>query len=257
MTSNRGKASRPRGYAFIAAGLLVAGLCLGMTANATTITASVGGVPTGADHYENFDSLPLGNAGGTTASGITVSFTPAGNPANAQAVQGTTGQYAAPYLSGGNGTLFGDPTNGADTTTYLTAGSTGVNSDAAVTLQFTGPQRYFGLLWGSVDDYNTLTFYLGNALVTSFTGTDVGHAAGAGTCIGGNQQAQGTCYVNINLSTAFDRVVATSTQYAFEFDNVAFSANPVGVPEPGVAGMFLLGLLLVGSGYWYQKRRIA
>lgn len=29
------------------------------------------------------------------------------------------------------------------------------------------------------------------------------------------------------------------------------------VPEPGVAGIFLLGLLLIGSGYWVRRRRLA
>ena len=43
--------------------------------------------------------------------------------------------------------------NGPDTTTYLT---TGIGS---VTLTLPGPEKYFGLLWGSVDTYNTLSFY--------------------------------------------------------------------------------------------------
>ncbi len=59
-----------------------------------------------------------------------------------QAAQGSlTDVYAAPYLSNGNGTPFGDPLNGPDTTTYLT---TGVGS---VKLTLPGPEMYFGLLW--------------------------------------------------------------------------------------------------------------
>ena len=237
----------------LAAGMVAAGLGLGMTAaNATTITASVGGVPTGAGCYESFDSLTTPGGGITTDCGINVSFV-----TDAQSVQGSqSGLYAAPFLSNNNGTLFGDPTNGQDTTTYLTSGAeSGTHQNASATLTFPGQERYMGLLWGSVDSYNTLTFYLGNSLVASFTGTDVSNAAGTGNCTGGNQGAIGTCYVNINLSSAFDSVVATSTSYAFEFDNVAFAANPLNVREPGEIGLFLLGLLLIGSGYWYQKRR--
>jgi hypothetical protein len=224
---------------------LLAGMGVAATASATAIlSASVGGAPTGADYYETFDSLALGTAGGLTPSGITVSFSP-----SAQAVQGSaSGTYAAPYLSGNNGFNFGGQPDGADTTTYLSSGSTGAFSGAGATLAFPGLERYMGLLWGSVDKYNTLTFFNGAAEIATFTGADVS------TLANGDQGASGTFYVNINFSTPFDRVVAPSSSYAFEFDNVAFSANPIGVPEPGVAGMFALGLLLLGSGYWLRKR---
>ena len=184
-----------------------------------TISASVGGAPTGVN-YANFDVLPLGAAGGTS-SGITVSFT-----ADGQAVQGSqSGLYAAPYLSNGNGTPFGDPNNGPDTTTYL---STGVGS---VTLNLPGQEKYVGLLWGSVDTYNTLSLYNGSKLVGAVTGTDVTSNAN------GDQGQLGTFYVNINSTESFNTVVATSSSYAFEFDNVAY--NPTAVPEPST---FILAL---------------
>ncbi|MGH8156039.1 MAG: Npun_F0296 family exosortase-dependent surface protein [Rhodanobacteraceae bacterium] len=244
-----GKFPSRRFQALTAAAALVTGMCFGTAAYATplTIVSVVGGAPTGVTH-ENFDNLPLGNSGGTTGSGIVVSFAP-----DAQAVQGTLANtYAAPFLSGGNGLGFGSPNqpNGQDATTFLTSGSTGGVAGAAVTLTLPGLEKYMGILWGSVDTYNTLTFYNGNTLVGSITGTDVDTAAN------GNQGATGTFYVNINSSMAFDRVVATSSQYAFEFDNVAFNPTPVAVPEPGVLGLFGLGLLLVGSGYWLQRRRL-
>ena len=122
---------------------------------------SVGGVPTGVN-YANFDTLPLGSMGGTSG-GITVSF-----GGDGQAVQGSlSGVYAAPYLSNGIGTLFGDPTNGPDTTTFLT---TGIGS---VTLNLPGEEKYVGLLWGSVDAYNTLTLYDGATPVGTITGSEV------------------------------------------------------------------------------------
>lgn len=246
----KSKFKTPRVLTLLSGGVLAVALCLGATtANATTISASVGGVPTGANCYENFDSLPLGGGGGTTtACGIIVSFSPAG-----QAVQGSvSGQYAAPVLSNNNGTLFGDPNNGADATTYLTAGGT---SGSFAQLVFPGNEKYLGLLWGSVDSYNTITFYMGSTVVDSFGGAAVSAAAGSGNCANGNQTSVGTCYVNINLSDAFNKVVMTSSQYAFEFDNVAFASGNVNVPEPGILGLFLLGLALIGSGYWFRKRR--
>ena len=124
-------------------------------------------IPWSAAHRQasimsNFDNLPLGAVGGTSG-GIVVSFTSDG-----QAVQGAVGgQYAAPFLSSSNGVLFGDNTiSGADTTTYLT---TGVGS---VTLIMPGVEKYFGILWGSVDGYNTLSFYNGVNLVRAVTGTE-------------------------------------------------------------------------------------
>lgn len=241
----QGKLNGTRLHALLAGTVLVTGMGLmATTASATTITASVGGVPNGADVYENFDSVPLGADTYTTASGITVSF---GN--GGQAVQGaSSGRYAPPFLSGGNGSNFGNEMDGADQSTYLASGSTNANPAANVTLTFAGSQRYMGLLWGSVDAFNTLTFYNGASQVGMFTGADVSVAAN------GNQGASGTYYVNINLGNSFNKVVATSSSYAFEFDNVAVSANPLKVPEPNAAGVFLLGLLLVGSAVRLKGR---
>jgi hypothetical protein len=197
-----------------------------------TINASVGGAPTGVN-YANFDGLPLGAAGGIS-NGITVSFTGDG-----QAVQGSlSGVYAAPYLSNGNGTPFGDPNNGPDGTTFLT---TGIGS---VTLALPGQEMYVGLLWGSVDSYNTLSLYNGSTLVGTVTGTDVTASAD------GNQGAIGTFYVNINSTDSFNKVVATSSSYAFEFDNVAYNGSAV--PEPS---SFILALVGMMGAATYQRMR--
>lgn len=217
---------------WMAAGAL--GIVAGaMPAHATlSVSAAVGGAPTGVN-YVNFDALPLGDAGGTSA-GVTVSFTPDG-----QAVQGAaSGIYAAPYLSAGNGTLFGDPANGPDTTTYLTAGI------GTATLKFPGAERYVGLLWGSVDTFNTLNFYNGTTLVGTVTGSNVTSSAN------GDQGANGTYYVNINSSVPFTSVVASSSSHAFEFDNVAYNASPV--PEPSALVLIASGML----GLAFARRRM-
>lgn len=211
--------------------LAVLGLLASPTVRANTITASVGGATLGSQRV-NFDDLVLGTAGGLATGpdgSVAVSFASGG-----KAVQGAlSGKYAAPWLSGGNGTGFGVQPNGVDTTTYLTTGTTG----SSVTLDF-GPSaslNYFGLLWGSVDSYNSLSFYNGNTLLSSVTGTQVW--AGAN----GNQGVNGTLYVNIDTSSAFNKVVARSAGYAFEFDNVAYRSVP-----DNASTLVLLGLGFIG-----------
>lgn len=243
-TSRKSHISRLQ--AVLAGAVLVASMGLMATTADATIVATVGGVPTSADGYETFNDCALGDTACTTSSGIIVTFGKDG-----QAVQGAASQYAAPFLSGNNGLNFGGQPNGADATTYLTSGATGSYSTAMVTLTFLGPTQYMGLLWGSVDTYNKLTFLNGTTKVGEFTGADVTALAN------GDQGAAGTFYVNINLDNSFTSVVATSSEYAFEFDNVAFSKTPIRVPEPGIWSMFGLGLLLIGSSYWLKGRRLA
>ena len=205
-------------------------LAAGSAQAALIVSGSVGGAPAGR-LYENVDALSLGN---TTqrAGGITVSFT-----GDAAAVRGRrSGRYAAPWVSGNNGFVFGNA-NGADTSTYL---STGIGT---VGLQFDRLQRYFGLLWGSIDSYNSLEFYKGNTSVGSLGGRDVLAAPR------GDQGVRGTLYVNIESTLAFDRVVARSGGYAFEFDNVSYgnvrpsTFTSQAVPAPHAASFIGIGIL--------------
>ena len=197
---------------------------------ALIVTGSVGGAPAGL-LYENLDGLVLGNTPQDLGE-FTVSFAD-----GAAAVQGKRpNRYAPPFISGDNGFYFGNA-NGADTSTYL---STGIGS---VGLQFDRMQHYFGLLWGSVDSYNSLEFYSGNTSVGTVGGRDVLAAPN------GDQGVRGTLYVNIESTLAFDRVVARSGGYAFEFDNISYgnpptrTVAPSSVPAPNAASFIGIGIL--------------
>jgi len=133
------------------------------------------------------------------------------------------------------------PSNGAvsDTTKYMSVPDNlyGLPTQTKVA-DLGGFSTYLGLWWGSVDTYNTLSFFNGATKVAEFTGADI------------LLPANGTIstYVNFLDMPAFDSFAMTSTHYAFEADNIAVSA----VPEPGT-------MLLLGAGFLslaiYGKRR--
>lgn len=79
---------------------------------------------------------------------------------------------------------------------------------------------YFGMFWGSVDTYNTISFYEGESLVGSFSGGDIGPLIA-----NGNQQSwQSNRFVNFFFSDghSYDSVELTSDGFAFETDKPCF-----------------------------------
>lgn len=109
---------------------------------------------------------------------------------------------------------------------------------------------YFGLFWGSIDSYNFISFYLNNALVANYSGSDI-----VGQFADGNQLSfNSNRYINFNFgNTAFDTVTLSSNGFAFESDNHAFK-KLVSVNEPTTALLFAFGL--VGLGLARRQVRI-
>lgn len=98
---------------------------------------------------------------------------------------------------------------------------------------------YFGIFWGSIDSYNFISFYLGNDLIASYSGSDI-----VGQFANGNQLSlNSNRYINFDFgSESYDSVKLTSNGFAFESDNHAFK-KLVSVTEPTTALLLLLGLI--------------
>lgn len=151
-----------------------------------------------------------------------------------------SGQYSAPC--GVDGTA-------QDLTNYVTVPDpTGSGSGSVMVTNLGGTYNYFGLWWGSMDRYNTLTFYLNNNPTgESFTGTDVVLSGSADGTQTGNRTNH---YVNFLYLQPYDSFEMSSTQFAFEADNITIGNRPV--PLPAAIWLFGAGLL----GLFGVRRRI-
>lgn len=170
------------------------------TVLASTAKTNAEGMPT-----ETFDRVSEGSIsdngrghGSFYSEALHATFTASGN---AGIVHGSSPVSAAPYMA-----------DGADKTNYLSVGS-----HAQETITFDSVKNSFGLYWGSVDSYNSISFYNGNKLVASYTGSDVAPLLANG----GQASLASNGYVEFLGLSPFNKVVLASSQNAFELDNVS------------------------------------
>ncbi|MBD2667505.1 PEP-CTERM putative exosortase interaction domain protein [Richelia sinica FACHB-800] len=209
----------------IALTLMGTAVAVAVASPANAISITTGGTAAGANGVKTnvFGATTIDfNSGSAPTSGF-ATYTPGGTT---NIVTGSVAsQYAAPT---------------GDTTPYLTIAPVANNvtgNTGSVTINFAKALDYFGLYWGSVDTYNSISFYDGANLLTTFTGSNI-----PDTTASGNQTSpQDNVFVNFfaGAGEKFDKIVLTSTGVAFESDNHAYRA----VPEPAS----ILGLLLFGG----------
>lgn len=113
------------------------------------------------------------------------------------------------------------------------------------TMSFAAGTKYVGFLWGSVDTYNTVTFFDGVTAIAAFTGGPGG--LGVNQVPSGNGDQSVAQYFNFYASS-ITSVEFKSGGNAFEIDNVS------AVPEPETYALMLAGL--VGIGFMVRRRTV-
>ena len=125
--------------------------------------------------------------------------------------------YTSPFGAGSNNNYFAIQPNGSITFTFAT------------------PQTSFALLFGTVDNYNSVTF--GTSGGQNFTGTDVANA------IGISANGTTTRYVLFSSLNSFTTLTASDAQVsAFEFVPGTSVSEPVSLAVLG-AGLIGMGVL--------------
>lgn len=129
---------------------------------------------------------------------------------------------------------------------YFTVGSPGKQASPAV-LDLNGVRTSLTFLWGSIDSYNAVKFYLGGVEQAVVDGNAAFDA-------GGLPAASGAAFVKVS-DLSFDRIEFYSNHPGGGADTAAFEFSNVVATVPLPAG----GLLLLGAlgGLAVLRRRTA
>jgi hypothetical protein len=176
--------------------------------------------------FDNETATPYGN---TTATGV---FTDGGAQFSGDGIVmnnhggGSLGLYATPC---------------ADGTNYMA-----VLGGDTETIKYSSLRDSFGLYWGSIDTYNSLSFYDGATLIATIGGGQVSPLLAPG----GQPDYFSNGYVLITGLPKFNTVLVSSASNSFEFDNVAAAA-----PEASTWGMMALGFAGLGYAALHRAKR--
>ena len=194
---------------------------LASAANAAITVTSTPGPTPGQTLVETFDA--------PAAAGFTFSPTTAG-----------TSTMSGIFTSS---TPFVDAAPTGDTTAFF-AGLGAPGTDGVVgTLTSATPLTSVSVEIGSLDTFNTVSFYNGSTLVEALTGSAISPLAGTSTT---------AYYAFTDTSGTFTSVTFGSSPHnAIEIDNIGISA----APEPSTWAMMFAGVAMVGAALRLGRHR--
>jgi hypothetical protein len=212
---------------------LIAALLLSVSAHAAVTVTPVGGGGVPLPSLPGFSSIATFDAIAQTPYGDPVPTAP--QPTAFADGGGAWSGGGIVMNNGGGGSLGLYATPFSDETNYMA-----VLSGQSETVVYGKTYSELGLYWGSIDAYNVLTLFNGaNSVVVPVP-----------PVADGGQFANDSNGYFVVSGFAFDKVVFSSTQNSFEFDNVAVA----GAPEPSTWAMMLLGFSGLGfAGYRKAK----
>jgi hypothetical protein len=228
---------------------IVAAAAFGLTAasaSAVVVTVYPAGTPvTNQGLVSSVSGLACANISFNDSTNLTTFADPS---TQCSGITYTPGSGRA-YVSGSVGGQHASPPN--DTSVFLTVSpsETGKSGDTPVTITLPSSANYFGFYAASLDPYNYIEFFDNLSSVGKYSGTQLASLAGLNAT--GDQSAG--LYFNVFLSKdlmSFNKVVLTSTAYAFETDNHSFgiaTAPESTVPVPGVLALLSIGLVGIGA----------
>lgn len=200
-------------FTYISSAIAALGIAASVQATPISVTASAEGVTTSS--VAGVTTVDFNNGTCAGYASCTGDF--------AIVTGSVSGKYAQPF---GTTSAFISVPNPSDTT-------------HSATLSLGTQANYFGLFWGSIDTYNSISFFLGNNLIGSFSGSQLPNL----TASGNQSEWSSNRYINFDFGGAtFDTVQLNSSNFAFESDNHAY--RKASVPEP--MNLALMGLGLFG-----------
>jgi hypothetical protein len=167
------------------------------------------------------------------------------------------GYSGGPLVIAGVATITGGATNeGTNPGTGYSGGagiSNWIAAPSTITITFDSLTRDFGLLWGSIDVPNTVTFYNGATAIDTVTGADIEVYGGA---LGYPNAGSFVNFAALGAADDFTSVVLSDPgACCFEVDNFATNTSTTSaVPEPATVAVMVGGGLLLG---WAARRRRA